>query len=348
MMRMDLMCVLLATFGGLFGMGRQVKCGTGTVDKNGECSAVSVVSPAVCAPGTKLVGTQCVSETTCGMNTVRNDAGVCVGTGGEVTGDGGGCTPLQCPPQATSRYCVTGKVTRWADAGKPLDMRAKVTKDDSACVKIYSPTDFVVGTVAALGSGEAHLDPCGRFMVTDIIETSTKFIAVAVDDCAENPSPVLAGSWALVAVGGEQIAGQSTIDLTSGQTTAIGMTVAEAEALKTQAGRDVYGQGGSYIAIFRDPRNSAFPPVEGVIPFGVTDDYINMSNAIYFGADLNTLDKGRAFTMGTGVTGAVLINPPHVTQHSGRGDSGMIPWDTILGGSTDGAFFVQRWRLKRQ
>ncbi len=350
MMRLDRMFIVLAAAGGLFSLGCQVKCGAGSVDKNGECVATAVVSPATCAPGTKLVGTQCVSETTCGDNTTRNDAGVCVGTGGG-GGAGGdtGCAPLPCPMQGTGRYCVTGKVTKWADDGKPLDMRGKVTGADGACVKIYSPTDFVVGNVQPLGTpAESMLDDCGRFLIQDVPETSTKFIAAAVGDCGALPSTSLTGKFAFIAVGGEQVSGQSTIDLAASQTTAIGMTSEEARNLVTQAGRDVYGQGGGYIMIFRDPRSSSFPPVQGVQPFGVSDDYINMSNAIYFGADLNTLDTSRAFTMGTGVTGAVLINPPHVTQHSGRGDSGMIPWDTILGGSADGAFFVQRWRLKRQ
>ena len=349
MMRMDRMFVALAAFGGLLSLGCQVKCGAGTADKNGECVATAVVSPATCAPGTHLVGTECVSSSVCGANTVLTDGGVCEGTGGGTTM---GCdSALPCPTQGTGRYCVSGRVTRWPDDGKPLAMRAKVTPTDGVCVKIYSPTDFVVGNVMPLGTpAEAMVDDCGRFLIADIPETSTKFVAAGSGDCGAIPGPTLPDNakWAFAAVGGEQVPGQSTIDMASSQTTVIAMSAEEVRSLRTQAGRDIYSQGGGYIAVFRDPRSSTFPPVQGVQLFGVSDDYINMSNAIYFGADLVTLDPSRTFTMGTGVTGAVLVNPPHVTQHSGRGDSGMIPWDTILGGSADGAIFIQRWRLKRQ
>ena len=253
--------------------------------------------------------------------------------------------PLRCPSQGTGRYCATGIATRFVDDGLRLDQRRFVK---GACARVYSPTDLVVGNVQPLGTpAEARLDD-GFFLIQDIPETSTKFVAVVIDDCGEPPGRTLSGTYAAAFVAGEQVSGQSTIDMTSSQTTAVAITTEEARALVAQAGRDVYGVGGSYIMIFRDPRSSSYPPVQGVQPFGVSDDYINSTNAIHFGADLAHLDPMRPFAAGTGPTGAVLIHPPHVTQHSGRGDVNAIAWDTILGGAADGSFFVQRWRLKRQ
>ncbi len=191
------------------------------------------------------------------------------------------------------------------------------------------------------------MDCLGRFLIQDIPETSTKFIVVSIDDCGEVPGTSLAGAYAATFTGGEQVSGQSTIDLASSQTSAVAITTDEARALVAQAGRDVYGAGGSYIMIFRDPRDSRYPPVQGVIPYGVSDDFIDGTNTIYFGADLATLDPTRPFSAGTGPAGAVLINPPHVTQYSGRGDSGGVPWETILGGAADGSFWVQRWLVRR-
>jgi hypothetical protein len=240
-------------------------------------------------------------------------------------------------------------VTPFPSDGLPLAMRPAVT---DACVKVFNPTDFVVGARTPIGVAaspgatpqEARLDPCGRFVIQQLPETSTRAIMIGVDDCGEMPTTAFLGKYAFTAVGATQQPGQATIALTGVNSTTLALETTQAQALVTAAmarpgHANVYSNGGALILMYRDDLGT---PVSGVVPTAPGTSYLNMSNTIYFGADLATLDAARAFGVGTAGSGAVLINPPQVTTHSGMSTMSARTWETLLGGSADGAFFVLR------
>ncbi len=266
---------------------------------------------------------------------------------------GQACTGGGCAPQASGRYCVAGRVSRFRDDTMRLEERTWLGHRDGACVKAYSAVDFAAGNLQPLGTpAEAQLDDDGCYLIADVPETSTRSLVVAVDDCGETPATIPQGLWALTAVPAQQVAGTQTIDLSKELVSATAITTLEAQSLGAQAEMaghpNLLGQGGAYILIFRDPRSTPYAAVPGVVPTA-TNGYLDGSHTIYFGADLGTLDPARPYAMGVSApTGAALITAPQVANHTGMSTQGGPGWDRILLGATDGAFVVNRFRLAPQ
>src|SRR5207245_58583 len=123
----------LLLIGGLFaapGCGKQLACGAGTVEMNGQC-VVAGTSVTECPDGSVTIGGTCY-PLICGRDTRFDPAtGTCVGTG---TGGSMGCSS-NCSAPSASTVCVTGAVRDFIDGTTVIGK----TATSHAVVKIYDP-----------------------------------------------------------------------------------------------------------------------------------------------------------------------------------------------------------------
>jgi hypothetical protein len=322
--------VTTASMASLLSCSTGLECGSGTVEKEGECVADGdgVVPGGNCGAGSvydpttqTCIGT-CQDGGNCGIcgpgSELKFIDGIptCVGTGDVVNCD----TPILCPQPDGDRFMACGRVY---DTGTTTEVR-KVMR-----IGFFDALGFATNPDVA-PEFTVLTDECGRFKSTDggshngtAIPSTAPFIVVSVDDNGATDEFVLTG------IGLETIAG----DVTEGV-----RAFATSKATATAWGHNLVTQG-AMLAIFIDKTKPAVAPFPGTPAAGVTltiGDVPDANKDFYFSdtAPLThgTVDDGLDVT---GANGAALYFMGDLVNYSGTPDlSAACKWPKNIPGAT--------------
>jgi hypothetical protein len=341
-----------------------VECGTGTIEKDGVCTAEGAILPGghcgsgtvydpandICVPGAFVNGA-CDGGLcgVCGANTVveYDDAGVpnCIGTGG-----GGSCDTLpNCPNPAAGKFQVCGKIYNIADS-QPI---AEADTADIE-VRIYDALGFANSTpstrpapLTVLSIEQGGLDNCGRYTTKDengIVPPFTGFIAAAVEDLGATPGSdpglyTLTGV-ALPAAGGGKAPNVNTF-YTKTDTDMLWATGAG-------TGDAQLSTDGVYVPIFI---HDGVPDLEKIEPYGgalipgvkITENGAPDADKDFYFSDTIATNHLMVGDMdATEATGTGLYINGSLTMYSGVGaEPTGCTWPSTLAATVQGVVFVQ-------
>lgn len=316
-----------------------VECGTGTIERDGDCVASDLATgDALCGAGTILVNGQCIAETVCDpASTVQVPVGdgtfVCEGQGGaELPACG---MPLPCPQAsgATTSICgefydVESNEKTGAQTGAAVRCDPNALAASGPCshkLEFYDALGFSQGNPTQLAYDPEDLiyDSCGRFRVTGLAAPGSGITAVGAR------GPIVSGI-AVRAIAGGTYANQRLFTVTA----------ATNQKWSEGLGRENIAAGGVYVSIH--VRLPNLTPVENVVLTGATGG--NASNFYFSDTDPNTRSTIDAAAPDTGPNGTgILLDQPNIGSFSSSG--GTLPagcnWNTISGGTIPGVYFIQ-------
>jgi len=319
---------------------KNLSCGPGTVEQNGEC--VTGGTPIQnCPDGGVVIGGTCY-PVICGANTVFDPATkTCIGNGGGMTS---GCATT-CSAPGSSTVCVTGTAkffitpTTGTDAVPP-------TATSQAKVRVYDPIAFATNpNIPPVATVPVEMNGC--FIADGVPRFSSGLVAVSVDDM-DAPGPQ--GTYAVMGSGAILRTNQNVTGLTA--YALLNTEVAMWQAQVDMAGpapqppgcaQGLVGCGawiGDYVSM--DGMNH----VAGVRPTRPGDDPLT-TNVFCFGADRATISPTAKITSSVGMC---IISPDSVEGHAGTcvtppcmcGATPCNPTFTAsTGGTAPGVFFYQ-------
>jgi len=317
-------------------------CGPGTKevqDANGDvrCVAADAIAPIACPAdgGVHLVGGNCVSQVTCGPNTVPKVLGdgttVCVGSGG-----GGSCVP-ECGTPQPNTICVNGQVRHLVD-------NSSLGPGEMVHVAIYEPLSFLND---ANTPPLAEVDTACGYKFDDVPYPPSMLVVVAVSDAGKRGLATVENQ--LTGTGAAVVAQQAY------QVDSYALPKTLVQSWATSSGIDFVGKGAVVIRFFADAEPSPTQltatethPVGGVTTYmdgAPADGSGGHVMARYFGASMMALDP--ALTT-TGPSGTSILSAPVTGAFptlTGMGGSTMgvpIKWQMAPGGSTAQVVFVER------
>jgi hypothetical protein len=181
---------------------KDVECGDGTIERNGACvRADDTFSEAKCGDFTELVGGVCKPKfppTVCDDGTTLPDidpaTGVttCIGTGT------GGCSaPIACPAPGAGKQTICGQLFDFetsqpfavVNAAGQRCLAAAASGPCSVGIRAYDAISFGMNpsTAQPLTVGDAYIDDCGRYRLSDITLPPGPFIGLGIDDAMQGP-----------------------------------------------------------------------------------------------------------------------------------------------------------------
>jgi len=198
-MRSTIILVLVAALPLLHTGCKEVDCGDGTIERNGQCEpADTSVDPAKCGPNTMVIGDQCVpvfEPTICDPATTDEDLNpttnvvTCIGSGG------GGCgAALACPQPSSGLQTICGQLYDIENNEPFQAMGSLGARCDPAnpaasgpCALRMNAYDAIMfagnPNTAPLAVVDTYIDDCGRFRLTDVMPPAgSPFIAIGMDD----------------------------------------------------------------------------------------------------------------------------------------------------------------------
>lgn len=345
--------VLLASLAAAAAGCKSVDCGDGTTERNGTCVPASeTVGSAKCGPFTELQGDTCVPmfpPTVCDPDTTAPDTdtttGVttCIGTGVV------GCAArLACPTPIDGKQTICGQLYDF-ETGQPFAQagatgaRCTTATASGPCslgIRAYDAVAFAMDPVNTqpLTTDAVYIDDCGRYRVPEVTQPAGPFIALAIDDPANQGT---AGTTNPVGVATAKIPNFATKDF---------------EAFIVR-GATAAGWGmpplttGIYAPVYRGHR-TGFDLATGVqFTFGpMSTPPPTMTDAnrdFYFAAGATTRTALDATANATGANGTALVSGANLGEiYSGQG--GGIPptciWDIHGGAAIPGIVFIQIFR----
>ncbi len=347
----------------------QVKCDTGTVERNGKCEpADETTGAASCGPNTMLEGDKCVPTfppTVCDPTTTSMDTGsdgvvTCIGTGG------GGCAgPFACPTPATGKQTICGQIydfetnLPFADqmADGTMCMAGATSGPCALGIQAYDAIAFGMNPATAqpLANGGVEIDNCGRYRIKDVAQPSSPFIGLGFDDAlAANQGPGGVTNTVGVALSKQADTAVKGMEAWIVKSSTTDMWAATGGPLLS---------GGIYVGIFRkqhgDPPtgdtctgSGCFDTVAGVTftKSGTTEP----NNDYYFSASSLMHQMIDATATATGQSGTGLLTNASVNDslvYSGTGgitDTTDCQWKTHAAASLPGIVFIQIYRPVNQ
>lgn len=322
---------LLTALAALVGAGcSSLECGPGTVEKvdpatgRAQCVAASATSiPCDVDGGAQIVGGVCQGDPgkfpTCGAGTVLDPAsGTCV-----ATDDGSTTRPPPCPTPDANHICVNGVVRFLVDgnytAGTTFEVRA------------YDPIAFLFMPDTTAPLATTTTDAKGTYVLPNLSPPGTGLIAVAVIDPGTNHQ------YALSAAGAKDLQGGKSYQVDPYAVPA--SVVAGWDTQAGYGGADGFVGKGAYVALFMSGPGDSAHPVEGVT---LTFGNMPAPDRFYFGSDRATLDSSLTATGAATGSAVQRVTPGMLGSYSGSG--GGITWEQVLGSSTSGVVFVQRFQ----
>ena len=316
--------------------GKNLSCGAGTVEMNGQC--VQAGAPVVtCGDGGVLIGGNCY-PVICGTNTKFNPAtGMCEGTGGNMTG---GCSAT-CSAPGSQTFCITGTAKSFVDP----TMVVGPTATSHAVVRVYDPIMFVTNPNTP-PAATVNVEDMGCFIADGVPRFSSGLVAVSVDDMdMAGPGGTYAtmGSGAILHAN-QNVTGQIAFMLTVDQANVWQNDIGSANPPGCTGGLTGCGAWiGLYLA------HDGMTPVSGVSPTRQNNsDNPAPGNVFCFDTDRAHLVPTLKTT---GALGMCIISPDVVEGHAGRcngtcmcGGAACAATPTYTdstGGSTSGVFFFQ-------
>jgi hypothetical protein len=327
-----------------------VKCGTGTIEKDGECVFEGTPNGGNCGGGSTFNPatqqceiTQCAGGNPCGIcgpNTVpETDAhGIttCVGQGGEPPCD----QDLACPPADSNRQMICGRLV-------DTETSAFVTGDDlpnTVKISFYEANAFAMDPASAPSEFSVAPDKCGRYVsaVTGkagVAIPGTMFILVGTDDAADSGAgpggSFITTGIALLGVGGSQLKKANTY-LTSAQT----------NAHWSGAMDPTFVDRGVFLGVFVDTTKPKVGPFNGTPVPGVTllAPAVDVDHDFYFSDTMPLLRSSVGNANVTGVNGSVLFTPTmagSLDTYNGMGPTGCEWGDGLLATALPNTIFVQ-------
>lgn len=322
-------------------------CGTGTIDKAGECvPATEATDNATCGAGTKLSmttgkceavlpPTKCDPDTT--EQTTVDGVIVCVGTGG------GGCNgPIACGTPTSGKMTICGQLYD-IETSMPIQASAATgakcdpTKPsaDGPCAMSISAYDALLyaqnGPAAPmLASDEVVIDDCGRFRLKNLQIGGVQYVGIGLDDNAAAADTHRQSGVALPAIPSKLVTGFP----------AYGLKVSTDTKWSSDAGigTPTFAQRGVYMGIFLHGQ----APVSGVKitragSMSSTDDY-------YFSdaspATRTTVDPAQSTTGANG--SGLMIGGGGLVMYSGTGgETTSCKWPSDLGDQITNVAFIQ-------
>jgi len=231
-----------------------VSCDQGTIERNGKCEPSDInTDPAICGPGTVLVGDRCESSIMCGSGTAPQPdpsdptKTICVGTGiGSIPCN----ATLPCPQAATGKQTICGQlydITNGSAFANGTDGTQCDGTGSGPCALSVTPYDAIdfgehPGSAAPLANDSTYIDNCGRYQVRNITPGGSPFIGLGFDDAgsaARGPGGVTNTTGVATPV----IPGTSTKDLEA--------WIAPKATTDMWATNGPPVSGGIYVAIFR-------------------------------------------------------------------------------------------------
>ena len=336
---------------------KQVECGDGTIERNGQCEPADVTTNgAMCGPFTVLQGDRCVpmlDPTVCDPATTQAtfdpDTGVytCIGTGG------GGCSAqLACAaPTAANHQTICGQIwdfesnTKFADAGATgakCPTTPTATGPCSLSISAYDAIAFGTNpaTATPLAVGSVYVDDCGRYRLADIdVNGVAGFVGLGFDD-ASGMGP--GGTTVTVGVATPRQSMAATKDLE-------GFVVPQATTTKWATAGGPPLSGGIYAPIYRQHKlgnGDPLAPQAGVqVMKGAT---MITANDYYFQAAETTRGMVDPVATVTGMNGTALVTNASLADgnvYTGAGGLGAnCQWESHSAASLAGIVFVQVYR----
>ena len=317
--------------------GKNLQCGAGTVEMNGQCVQAGA-NVQTCGDGGVVIGGNCY-PVICGANTRFNSAtGQCEGNGGGTTM---GCAST-CSAPGTSTFCITGTVKSFITG-----MIVAPTATSHAVVRVYDPIAFVTNPNTP-PAATVNIEEMGCFIADGVNRFSSGLVAVAVDDM---DMPGTAGTYAQMGSGAILHAGQNV----TGQT-AFALLNTEADTWQASIGAGnppgctggLAGCGAWIGAYFEKNSTDTNPlPIAGVKPSRPGDDPATGNVFCFPAGDRAHLDPNLKTTSSTGMC---IISPDVVEPHAGVcGTSGCTcaagactpSFTASTGGTAPGVFFFQ-------
>ena len=345
---------------------KNVDCGKGTIERNGTCAPADVVTgTAACGADTVLEGNQCVSTIVCDpattMAVVDPQSGIttCVGTGTSPIPCG---QPISCPAGSdSSKQTICGQLydletgAPFADAGAggaPCSGPPAAAGPCALQLTAYDAVQFGMNPMTAipLTVGNAYVDTCGRFRLTDVSTPGGPYIGIGIDDAsAGNMGP--AGVTNAVGIAVPKFGGSATKDVE-------GFIVKQSTTQAWEASGGPALANGIYVGLFRAHctgagcTGDAFAPQPGV-SFTKSGTAIPSLDSYFVATDTmrTTIDPTATATgaNGTGLLDMVSVNDGFV--YSGTGgitDTTDCRWQTAAAAALPNIVFVQVFRKQNQ
>jgi hypothetical protein len=313
---------------------KNLACGPGTVEQNGEC-VTSGAPLQNCGDGGVIIGGTCY-PVICGANTKFDPAsGTCIGVGGMSSG-----CQATCSAPGTSTVCVTGTAKLFVSGTTMMPTATSMAK-----VRVYDPIAFATNPNTP-PVATVNIEDQGCFIADGVPRFSSGLIAVAVDD---QDMPGSGGTYAQMGAGAILRTNQNVTGLV-----AYGLLNSEVATWQQQldalggtqppgCASGLAGCGawiGDYIAM------DNMTHIAGVRPTRPGDDPPT-TNVFCFGADKGHLDPNQKITTSVGMC---MISPDSVEGHAGTcvtppcmcGATPCNPTFTAAtGGTAAGVFFYQ-------
>jgi hypothetical protein len=313
-----------------------VTCGSGTsarTTKDGttECVPTNVGTAGKCDPATTLeMSGICVADpskaTKCGPGTKLDMmSNTCLPTGG--TG------PVLKPcPHAANKFSVNGIISHLKDGA--------FATGEVVEVRVYDPLAFLADPKGTMPQ-KTVMTMDSTYCFTDLVDSGgAGLIAVAVTD------PGGPTNWLLAGVGAQNVAPGNDF---RADAYIVEKTLVAGWDLQAGLAADAFESSGAYVGIFVDKPvgmdDGAKPVADVVLQMGAGD----APDSYFFKDSFNTIDKAQKAT--DGMTGGVVqkVSSPNPTNYSGRGgvvNAMPAAWETVLGASTAGVVFVQKFHVK--
>lgn len=346
--------VYLTAFGAFASGCKGVDCGDGTTERNGICvPSNETVSTGKCGPFTVLQGDTCVPmfpPTVCDEGTTQPDTdkgtGVttCIGTG---TTSCAAKVACPTPPTTDPRQIICGQIfdletgLPFADAGA-TGMQCKAVTASGPCSLGIHAFDAVALAMdpmrtAPLATDPIYIDDCGRYKVPGVVQPTSPFVALAIDDATQGAG----GSTNPVGVATAKAGGLATKDLDA---------FVVRGAVAGSWGSPPLLATGIYAAVYRGHRTGTDLATGVQITIGPANmpaTAVDANRDFYFGAAAATRTTLDATASATGANGTALLSGANLGEdYSGRG--GGIPasclWETHAGSAIPGVVFVQTFR----
>lgn len=323
-----------------------VECGTGTIERDGDCVASEqATDDSECGEGTILdpSGEFCIPEVVCDPATtvlVEQPDGtfICEGQGvGELPACG---EPLPCPQASGSTTSICGQLydvesddPLGATSGPATQCNPAAPAASGPCsykLEFYDALQFSMGSPTQLAYDPEDLvyDSCGRFKVTGLAAAGSGIAAVGA------LGPIVSGIAVRVIPGG-----------TYPNQRLYTVTPQTNMKWSTQIGRPILGTAqapeGAYVSIHLVP--PTFAPAAGVVLTGASGG--NAANWYFSDTDPRERSTVAPATQNeTGANGtAILLDQPTLGTFSSSG--GTLPagcnWNTVSGGNIPGVYFIQ-------
>jgi hypothetical protein len=321
-----------------------VECGTGTIERDGDCVGANLgTEAALCGEGTILVNGICVAEAVCDPSStvlvpVGDGTFVCEGQGGaELPACG---MPLPCPQASGATTSICGEFydletneKTGAQSGAAVRCDPNALASSGPCshkLEFYDALAFSQGlsTQLTYDADDLIYDSCGRFRVTGLMAAGSNITAVGARGDVSRGN--VTSGIAVRVTGGGTYANQRLYTVTQ----------ATNQKWSQALGRDNIAATGVYVSIHARLPN--LTPVEDVVLTGASGG--NAANFYFSDTDPNTRSTPNTTDNDTGANGtAILLDQPNIGTFSSSG--GTLPagcnWNTISGGNIPGVYFVQ-------